>query len=57
MRFLPLLLSVIGSAQLLKRYFEVNGDTDVETTLQHHRLPPLLGADNTKLDAWLGSDV
>ena len=57
MRFLPLLFGVIGSAQPLKPYFEVNGDEDVETTLQHHRPPPLLGADNTKLDAWLGSDT
>jgi hypothetical protein len=42
-RFLPPLFSVIGSAQLVKRFFKVNGDKDGESTLQHQRPPPLLG--------------
>jgi hypothetical protein len=42
-RFLPPLFSVIGSAQLVKRFFKVNDDKDGESTLQHHRPPPLLG--------------
>jgi hypothetical protein len=53
-RFLPPLFGVIGWAQLVKRFFKVNGDKDVESTVQHHRPPPLLGAQHTKLDAWLG---
>ena len=35
------------------RFFEISGDKEVETTLQHHQPPPLLGADNTNLDTWL----
>jgi hypothetical protein len=32
-----------------------NGDKDGESTLGHHRPPPLLGPGDTKLDALLGS--
>ena len=39
------------------RFFEISGDKEVETTLQQHQPPPLLGADNTNLDAWLGTDT
>jgi crotonobetainyl-CoA:carnitine CoA-transferase CaiB-like acyl-CoA transferase len=39
------------------RFFEISGDKEVETTPQHHQPPPLLGADNTNLDTWLGTDT
>jgi crotonobetainyl-CoA:carnitine CoA-transferase CaiB-like acyl-CoA transferase len=39
------------------RFFETSGDTEVETTLQHHQPPPLLGADDTNLGTWLGTDT
>jgi crotonobetainyl-CoA:carnitine CoA-transferase CaiB-like acyl-CoA transferase len=39
------------------RFFEISGDKEVETTFQHHQPPPLLGADNTNLDTWLGTDT
>ena len=39
------------------RFFEISGENEVETTPQHHRAPPLLGADNTSLDTWLGTDT
>jgi hypothetical protein len=29
------------------RFFAINGDEEVETTLQHHQAPPLLGADDS----------
>jgi crotonobetainyl-CoA:carnitine CoA-transferase CaiB-like acyl-CoA transferase len=38
------------------RFFALSGEKEVETTPQHHRAPPLLGADDTNLDAWLGTD-
>ena len=38
------------------RFFEVSDETEVETTLQRHRPPPLLGASNTGLGTWLGTD-
>jgi crotonobetainyl-CoA:carnitine CoA-transferase CaiB-like acyl-CoA transferase len=38
------------------RFFEIRGDKEVETTLEHHEPPPLLGADNTNLDTWLGTE-
>ena len=38
------------------RFFEIRGETEVETTPQHHRAPPLLGADDTNLDSWLGTE-
>ena len=36
------------------RFFMINGDEEVETTLRHHEPPPLLGASNNDVDAWLG---
>jgi crotonobetainyl-CoA:carnitine CoA-transferase CaiB-like acyl-CoA transferase len=39
------------------RFFEITGDEEVETTLQQHQPPPLLGADNTNLDTWLDTDI
>jgi crotonobetainyl-CoA:carnitine CoA-transferase CaiB-like acyl-CoA transferase len=39
------------------RFFEISGDKEVETTFQHHQPPPLLGADDTNLDTWLGTDT
>jgi crotonobetainyl-CoA:carnitine CoA-transferase CaiB-like acyl-CoA transferase len=30
------------------RFFEVDGETETETTLQHHQAPPQLGADNSR---------
>lgn len=40
------------------RFFEISGEKEeVETTPQHHLAPPLLGADNTNLDTWLGTDT
>jgi crotonobetainyl-CoA:carnitine CoA-transferase CaiB-like acyl-CoA transferase len=39
------------------RFFEITGEKEVETTLRHHQPPPLLGADNTNLDTWLGVDT
>ena len=30
------------------RFFEVDGETETETTLQHHEAPPQLGADNSR---------
>jgi crotonobetainyl-CoA:carnitine CoA-transferase CaiB-like acyl-CoA transferase len=38
------------------RFFEIRGDKEVETTLEHHEPPPLLGADNANLDTWLGTE-
>jgi crotonobetainyl-CoA:carnitine CoA-transferase CaiB-like acyl-CoA transferase len=38
------------------RFFELSGEKEVETTPRHHRAPPLLGADDTNLDTWLGTD-
>ena len=38
------------------RFFDVSDETEVETTLQHHHPPPLLGASNTSLGTWLGTD-
>jgi crotonobetainyl-CoA:carnitine CoA-transferase CaiB-like acyl-CoA transferase len=31
------------------RFFEIKDETEVETTIQHHHPPPLLGASNTSL--------
>lgn len=39
------------------RFFEISGEKEVETTPQHHQAPPLLGADDTNLDTWLGTDT
>ena len=38
------------------RFFEISGDKEVETTLNQHQPPPLLGADNSNLDSWLGTE-
>jgi crotonobetainyl-CoA:carnitine CoA-transferase CaiB-like acyl-CoA transferase len=38
------------------RFFDVSDETEVETTRQHHHPPPLLGASNTSLGTWLGTD-
>jgi crotonobetainyl-CoA:carnitine CoA-transferase CaiB-like acyl-CoA transferase len=38
------------------RFFEIRGDKEVETTLEHHEPPPLLGADNANLGTWLGTE-
>jgi crotonobetainyl-CoA:carnitine CoA-transferase CaiB-like acyl-CoA transferase len=38
------------------RFFDVSNETEVETTLQRHHPPPLLGASNTSLGTWLGTD-
>jgi crotonobetainyl-CoA:carnitine CoA-transferase CaiB-like acyl-CoA transferase len=38
------------------RFFDVSSDAEIETTVQHHQPPPLLGASNRSLDAWLGID-
>jgi crotonobetainyl-CoA:carnitine CoA-transferase CaiB-like acyl-CoA transferase len=39
------------------RFFEISGEKEVETTPQHHRAPPLLGADDANLETWLGTDT
>jgi crotonobetainyl-CoA:carnitine CoA-transferase CaiB-like acyl-CoA transferase len=39
------------------RFFMINGDEEVDTTFQHHQPPPVLGANNTNVDAWLGMDA
>jgi crotonobetainyl-CoA:carnitine CoA-transferase CaiB-like acyl-CoA transferase len=39
------------------RFFDISEEIEVETTLQHHHAPPLLGASNTSLDTWLGTDT
>jgi crotonobetainyl-CoA:carnitine CoA-transferase CaiB-like acyl-CoA transferase len=39
------------------RFFDISEEIEVETTLQHHYPPPLLGASNTSLDTWLGTDT
>jgi crotonobetainyl-CoA:carnitine CoA-transferase CaiB-like acyl-CoA transferase len=38
------------------RFFDASDEIEVETTLQHHHPPPLLGASNTSLDTWLGTE-
>jgi crotonobetainyl-CoA:carnitine CoA-transferase CaiB-like acyl-CoA transferase len=38
------------------RFFEISGNKEVETTLKQHQPPPLLGADNSNLDSWLGTE-
>ena len=38
------------------RYFDVSSDGEVEATPRHHQPPPLLGASNTSLDSWLGTE-
>jgi crotonobetainyl-CoA:carnitine CoA-transferase CaiB-like acyl-CoA transferase len=38
------------------RFFDVSSDAEIETTVQHHQPPPLLGASNRSLDTWLGID-
>jgi crotonobetainyl-CoA:carnitine CoA-transferase CaiB-like acyl-CoA transferase len=38
------------------RFFDAADEIEVETTLQHHHPPPLLGASNTSLDTWLDTD-
>ena len=38
------------------RFFDASDEMEVETTLQHHHPPPLLGASNTSLGTWLGTD-
>jgi crotonobetainyl-CoA:carnitine CoA-transferase CaiB-like acyl-CoA transferase len=39
------------------RFFDITDDQEVEITLQRHLPPPLLGADNSNLDVWLGTDT
>jgi crotonobetainyl-CoA:carnitine CoA-transferase CaiB-like acyl-CoA transferase len=39
------------------RFFDVEGDEEIETTLRHHEPPPLLGAANTKLNSWLHAET
>jgi crotonobetainyl-CoA:carnitine CoA-transferase CaiB-like acyl-CoA transferase len=39
------------------RFFDVDGDEEIETTLRHHEPPPLLGAANTKLNSWLHAET
>jgi crotonobetainyl-CoA:carnitine CoA-transferase CaiB-like acyl-CoA transferase len=39
------------------RFFAINGDEEVEITRQHHEPPPVLGANNTNLDAMFGADT
>jgi crotonobetainyl-CoA:carnitine CoA-transferase CaiB-like acyl-CoA transferase len=39
------------------RFFDVTDEMEVETTVQHHQPPPLLGASNPSLDTWLGTDT
>jgi crotonobetainyl-CoA:carnitine CoA-transferase CaiB-like acyl-CoA transferase len=38
------------------RFFDVEGDEEIETTLRRHRPPPLLGAANKKLNSWLNTE-
>jgi hypothetical protein len=39
------------------RFFKINGDKNGESTLQHHRPPPLLGARRHKAGRQLCSDA
>ena len=39
------------------RFFDVMRDEETETTLRRHEPPPLLGADNAKLNSWLDTET